>query len=560
MKSLKFWAILLTLGCSTLSGYAQEDHSLEAPFTLYNFPNMPKSVNVFESYSRALNGKVVIEAESIVTCKQTQKSNVNGQPVIKNESKQGIIIEFLISKDYEQVISCSSQPDSPTGYVGLKAKYHFDVIENPEEESRVKKIFNDWLVRVTLAQQVQELDRPPRLCEETVVSPLNALNTGFIYRMARSGEACTTPIIMGNKNVISFCQKSTSDDIAIEAKVLNSKLAPLGQTIIPSLEIDTLSPKILKTSSGKEMVILHNLTGNIVGLTDSGKVAFAIQLPLEGTTVPATYEGKIFAVSQEKIGGIKNKLFILDHTGNILSETVLPGKEFSTPLVDQNGILVGNDQSQIIHLSSDGEILKIIELGESIKYPKATIRHIIKDDKGHLTISTSKGEILKINETEEAKSFFLASNSGKKPHQSDKNLDRDILSAPVILKDGRMIISTDNRLHFIKPDGELEKIVQTGNLFHTQSALSLLKYKDEELLWLGSMGSLYAFDLEGVKRMEFNPFDTHRMESMAENYSSPVVSEDGRILVGVYQGLRWFKLGEKQESKTIETNQSLPCN
>ena len=548
---------LILAGLFSLITFAVQ--AQDTSYLLYNYENMPKAVSVFQSRSRTFVGKIQIHAPVAITCTHTEKSSKDSKPIVNTLVLDGTELEFSPQRYVDHDITCALKEKNKTdGYIELHIKYRPEVLPDAGDEKRAQASLNDWLLKSERSQATLKLDMPPLLCEEKSQTPSLKVETGFIYRMTQGGEACTSPIAFSNGNIMSFCSKKIpSGDYSMEARAFSPLLKPLLKATIAGIETDTLRPKILKTKLNKELAIIHSISGKIAALDATGKLVFDVQLPVSWINTPAMFDGSIYVTSQDEV---ENSLFIVDSLGKITKDIKIPGINYSTLIINKEHILIGTDKAQVLQLNHSGEILKTVELATQLSHPGGQIKHLFLNQAGELLLATDKGEIAQLDlASETLTSLYLAPNDGKKLKMGRTDRDRNILDTPVVAKNGAMAFATDSRVHLLNPDGSLNKIIQTGNEFSIQSPVSLVSLKGEEHFWLGAMGQIYILNLDGIKKMEFSPYETHKSESMAENYSTPLVLNDGRILAGVYMGLRFFKLSTSPQPLMLENELTHRC-
>lgn len=542
---------LLSLMASAL--YAQE-----SDYVLYNYENMPKSVTVFQARGRTFVGKIQIHSPSELVCTHTEKSSKDSKPIVNTIVQEGADVEFQLQRYVDHDLSCTLKVKSTqNGHIDLQVTYFPETLPDSSDEKRARQNLNDWIVKSKRSQDVLKLDMPPKFCEKTIPSSSLKVETGFVYRMTLGGEACTSPVAFSNGNILSFCSKKVpGDEFAMEARSFSGLLKPLLKATIMGVETDTLRPKLLKTS--KEVMVIHGLAGKVAGVDSTGKKVFDLQLPVSWINTPDIINSLIYVTSQEES---ENSLFVINSLGKILKEIKIPGVTYSNLLLASEQFLLGTEKAQVLVLDSQGEIQRTIELASKLSHPGGQIKHLFLNQNKEILLATDKGEIARLNlENETLETLYLAPNDGKRLKMGRTDRDRSILDTPVVASNGMMAFATDSRIHLLNADGTLNKIIQTGNEFSIQSPLSLFDLKGEEHLWLGAMGQIYIIGFDGLKKMEFSPFETHKSESMAENYSTPLVLKDGRVLAGVYMGLRFFKLSQAAQSVMLENEHAQLCD
>ncbi|MBA2405041.1 MAG: hypothetical protein H0V66_09745, partial [Bdellovibrionales bacterium] len=361
-------------------------------FILYNYPNMPKSVAVFQFKSRTFVGKIEVTSEAPITCTHTERGSKDYQPVVNVLTLDGQALEFSPQRYMDHEIICAlKNKTSVDGMIEIQAKYLPEILPDESDEKRSRLMLQEWIIKAQKNQDTLKLDMPPKLCEEKVESQSFKIETGFIYRMTSGGEACSSPIAFANGNILSFCSKKIpTDEFAIEVRSFTPLLKPLLKTVIMGIETDTLRPKILKTKLNKEIAIIHSLSGKMAGIDSTGKKVFDLQLPTEWISVPTIHEGLIYTASLEDYG-IQNHLYILDATGKILGQHPIPGESFSPPLILNNQIILGNNKSQLVVMSAAGEITKTLDLSKRLSNPGGEIKHLFLNQAGELLLATDKG-------------------------------------------------------------------------------------------------------------------------------------------------------------------------
>lgn len=559
MRNLLIVTALISLSLGASAQTMSEPH--EALFVLANYENMPRTVTVFQSRSRVFLGKIEVRAGTPITCTHTEKNSVDSKPITNTVTQEGEFLEFNLQRYVDHDLICALKDKSPVnGEIDISVTYLTETLPDTKDELWAKATLKEWLAKSKSSQFFLQLDLPPKFCEEKLLTNSVKVETGFIYRMSKGGEACGSPVLFNNGNVISFCsKKSPEGEYDIEARGFSPTMQPLSKSLITEIETDTLRPRLLKTKLDKEMAIIHGLSGKIAAIDNTGKKVFELQLPAEWITGP-TISGENIYVASLDGNGIKNFIYVINAQGQITGKYHVPGEDFSRPLIMNKQILIGNNLGNVLVLSHSGEIIKTIALASQLSHPGGKITHLFLNKTNDLIVATDKGEILKLDtETEDALSLYLAPNDGKRIRMGQANRDRSILDTPLVTKNGSIIFITDTRIHFLKSDGSLDKIVESGNEFNLQSPVSSITIKGEELIWIGGMGHLYLMGENGLKKMEFSPFETHQSEAMAENYSAPIILPNGKILIGVYFGLRWFKLSDTGGTVKLENSLNRIC-
>lgn len=424
--------------------------------------------------------------------------------------------------------------------------------------------FEYYLLQISENDRVWRLMEPPKYCAETEIAPIYKFEEGARMSTNSTGEFCSNPILLSNKQGIASCDGLKGDEHYHGRLFLfNEKMQNLKKVTVKSLKVDEMNSSI---DASRMPILLKD---------DNGK---------EKSFAVSTYDGRIliYDLNLATLGTISPK------NVHMINDLLPLGKKKFATVIDYENDQFEQTHSKL-HIFEEDKMLAAIDIPEAdittyseLFYSTLDNKIYLSTDKGKLLIYTSEGVLLnnilvedkvqlsKVNRDDWG--LYLGSRSGKVyfldkdelkpeliysvPHSgttevdisSGKSIPRPpaIFHQPLLFGQDDLVITSaqDGRLHFLSRKGVLRKIVQT-NFVSSLFSVESMDVGEGKIIVATSISYMNFYLPSGENIATYT-------NTGAENFYVPLHLTGSSYVAGMYKGVFKFNLKKKETTGKSE--------